>query len=206
MSKIEVEHRGLITKEEFNRFKHFFRKNGKYLGEKKRFSLIHNTSEKSVREIKDNPVDIKLRLTNKKPELAVKYGKWSGKDARREFNFSLEPNMFDDMLELLKILGYHKFVLMANTKYDYFYHGIEFSLVKVPDWGFYFEAEILTKESFKEQADRKLDHEIVELGLKVLDEDEFYDLLDELNNRRGFRIDLYKVSLKEIKKRFSDYF
>lgn len=205
MAKIEVEHRGLLTKEKFDKLKAFFEKEGKFLSEKKRFSLIY-TSGSQVEDDRDVLTDIKLRITNKKTELAVKHGKWSGKDARKEFNFFIDNKKFEDMIDLLKILGYHHVALMANTKLDYLFNSIEFSLVTVPEWGHYFEAEILTDEKSKDKADKKIDKELNNLGLHVLDEKGYYKLINELNGRDGYRLDLDKVDFKEIKKRFIEYF
>lgn len=39
--KIEVEHRGVLTDEKFKKLNLFFRKNGKFLGKKERFSIIY---------------------------------------------------------------------------------------------------------------------------------------------------------------------
>lgn len=205
MAKIEVEHRGLLTKGKFNELKTFFEKEGKFLSEKKRFSIIY-TSGNQVEDDKDILIDIKLRITNKKAELAIKHGKWSGKDARKEFNFFIDNEKFEDMIEFLKIISYHHVALMANTKLDYLFNDIEFSLVTVPEWGHYFEAEILTDEKSKDEANKKINKELNKLGLHVLDENGFYKLLNELNDRDGYRLDLDKVDFKEIKKRFSEYF
>lgn len=206
MTKYEVEHRGLLTAEKYDELIRFFDKNAKNCGTKKRFSIIYSTSKKSVREIKDDPIDLKLRVTNGKSEIALKYGKWSGKDARREFGFEIDTDQYDDFIEFLKILGYHKAVLMDNIKHDYIYRGIEFSLVEVPHWGYYFEAEIMSNEKEIDKANKKLDSEIAALGLVVLGEQEFYDLLDEFNNRPGYRIDLKKVTPDELRIRFGKYF
>ncbi len=206
MSKIEVEHRGLISSKEFEKLKSFFTKEGKFLGQKKRFSMILNTSHKTVREVKDDPVDLKIRVTNGQAEVAFKYGKWSGKDARKEFNFDFETEKFADFMEFLKLIGFSKFVLMANTKYDYLYRGVVFSLVEVPNWGHYFEAEILTDENNVVKADQIINSGLKKLGLKILDEEGFYDLLDGFNNREGYRVDLNKTPFSEIKDRFIEYF
>lgn len=206
MAKIEVEHRGLLNEFKFKELMKHFLKRGKFLGKKKRFSVIYTSSEKSVREVKGDPIDLKLRIANGEGELALKYGKWSGKDARKEFNFDLRADQFEEMIEVLKILGYTKIVLMANTKMDYLYKGIEFSLVEVPDWGYYFEAEIIATEKTKDIAIAKIDKETEKLGLKILEEEPFYDLLDELNNRKGYRFDLTKTEFSVIKKQFLDYF
>ncbi len=208
MVKIEVEHRGRLTAEKFNDLTKLFSKKAKFISVKKRFSIVYsnNIEKKSVREDKDNPIDLKLRVTNGQPEIALKYGKWSGKDARREFGFHIASEQYENYIEFLKILGYDQAVLMANTKYDYRYHDVEFSLVEVPDWGYYFEAEMLVEENQKKAAEKKIDAEVEALGLKVFSEEEFYDLLDELNNRPGVKIDLSKVETSDLKKKYGEYF
>ena len=205
MAKVEVEHRGRLSQERFLELKEYFSKNAKFIGRKKRFSIIYVTSEDFVREVKDDPVDLKLRITNGKPEVALKYGKWSGKDARREFEFKIEKEQFIDFAEFLKILGYKKAVLMANTKYDYLYKGTTLSLVEVPDWGHYFEAEILVDENKIVSADQKVEKILSHLKLKVLNEEEFFELLDEFNNRPGYKVDLEKVKISELLKKYKDF-
>jgi len=92
MPKIEVEHRGILTEKKFKELNRFFRKEGKFLDKKDRFSIIYFVSKKKVKrieEMKNVPIDLKLRITNKKTELGLKYGKWGGKDARKEFLFPI---------------------------------------------------------------------------------------------------------------------
>ncbi|OQA03292.1 MAG: CYTH domain protein [bacterium ADurb.Bin400] len=206
MIKTEVEHRGLLTRDQFDQLTRFFGQRGQVLDRKKRFSIIYLNANSSVREVKDDPIDLRVRITNGQAELAMKHGRWGGKDARREFSFKIESDKFSEMVEFLKALGYHKVVLMANTKYDYRYKGIEFSLVEVPEWGYYYEAEILTRESGQAQADKQLEDVISELGLTIIDQDNYYSLLDELNSREGYRLDLEQTDFNQIQQRFSDYF
>lgn len=206
MAKIEVEHRGRLTPEEFSRIRKYFQKNAKFLGEKRRFSIIYTTSVLSTREAKNDKIDLKLRITNSQPEIALKYGKWSGKDARKEFIFDIDPEQYDDFVEFLKILGYHRAIMIANTKHDFLFHGIEFSLVEVPDWGHYFEAEILSEEDKVKNSIQMIEKELKALKLKACDNKDYYKLLDELNNRSGARVDLNDLSTSKIKKKFKKYF
>lgn len=206
MAKIEVEHIGSIDKNKFVELTKKFRKEGKFLGEKRRFSMIYCASNNSIREAKDDLIDIKVRVTNGQAEFTFKYGKWSGHHARKEYNFEFETEKFGDFIEFLKLIGYKKYVLMANTKYDYKYKGITFSLVDVPNYCYYFEAEILVDEKDVEAAHKKMDKEISRLGIEALNQEKFYDLLDGMNNRPGHRVDIEKTSFKEIKQRFKDYF
>lgn len=206
MAKIEIEHRGLLTKKKFEELLDFFHKNGKFLGKKERFSIIYIQAKNSVAEDRDCEIDLKLRITNKLPELALKYGKWSGKDARKEFNLDIKKDQFWECVELLKILGYERCALMANTKNDFLYKNIEFSLVEVPDWGYYFEAEILADPKDITKYDKLIEKEVSALGLKVASEEEFVRLLDELNSRPGSRLEINDKTIKELRSKYADYF
>ncbi len=94
----------------------------------------------------------------------------------------------------------------ATKTYFYKYKGIEFSLVKVPNWGYYFEAEIIVDKNDIKKANKKIIRECERFGLKVLDDKDFYELLDDLNNRKGYRFNFKKQNFSDIKKRFINYF
>jgi adenylate cyclase class IV len=147
-----------------------------------------------------------LRITNKEVELVLKYGKWSGNDARKEFLIPIDSNKFEEMIELLLILGFYYGVLQATKTHLYLYKGIEFALVKVPGWGYYFEAEIVTNSNGIKKADKKIDEECKKLDISVLNDRDFCKLLKDLNNRPGFRFNFKKQDFSEIKKRFISYF
>ncbi len=68
MVKIEVEHRGLLTEKKFNELVKFLKKEGKFIGKKNRFSLIYFSHGKvaNFKLQKNNPIDLRLRITNKK--------------------------------------------------------------------------------------------------------------------------------------------
>ncbi len=206
MAKIEVEHRGGLTDRKFKELNNFLKKNGKFLKEKDRFSIIYSPRGKENIKISRSPIDLRVRITNKKSELVVKHGKWSGNDARKEFSFPINSEKFEEMTELLKVLGFYYGVLQATKTHLYLYKGIEFALVDVFDFGYYFEAEIMTESNSIEIADKKIISGCQELGLSIFNDKEFYKLLEDLNNRPGFRFNFKKESFLDIKKRFNDYF
>lgn len=164
MAKIEVEHRGLLTSKEYAKINQFFDKNGQFLDSKKRFSVIYVGSFGSVSKDRDNKIDLKVRVTNKVAELVLKHGNWSARDARKEYSFEFDSKKFSDMIEFLKILGQHQIVVMATETQLYKYQGIEFAIVKIPDWGCYFEAEILTDKNYKKTADLKIEKYVKNWG------------------------------------------
>jgi len=208
MAKVEVEHRGYLTKEEFSLLNKFFKQNGKFLGKKDRFSVIFSPfrGKETFELSKKSPIDLKVRITNKKAELVLKYGKWSGNDARKEFLFPIDPKKFEEMIEFLFILGFYYGVLQATKTYLYLYKGIELALVEAPGWGYYFEAEISTNLNGVKKANKKIGIECEKLGLDVLNDKDFCKLLKSLNDRPGFRFNLKKQKFLDIKKRFISYF
>ncbi len=207
MTKIEVEHRGKLTKKKYLELKSFLKEKGTFLCKNKRFSIIYSQrEEKRTEELCDSPIDLKLRVTNKKEELVMKYGKWSGNDARKEFCFALEKGKFDEMVEFLKILGHFHGVLQATNTDIYHYKGLDFSLVDVPNWGYYFEAEAVVSSSEVEKANRKIGKVCEELGISVLDHQGFCELLKSLNDRPGYHFNFKKQEFSDIKKKFKKYF
>lgn len=206
MAKVEVEHRGFLNEKKFSALNKFLKKNGKFLGEKDRFSVIYSPRGKETLRVVRSPVDLKVRITNKKSELVLKYGRWSGKDARKEFLFPIDSKKFEEMIEFLKILGYYYGVLQATKTFLYIYKGIEFAVVKVPGWGYYFEAEIAASPEYVAIADKKIMDTCKELELEVLNDKDFVKLLESLNDRPGFRFNFKKEKFSEIKNRFKDYF
>lgn len=186
----------------------FFKKNGKFLGKNDRFSVIYfptNKKVKRISQLKNLPIDLKIRITNKKAELALKYGKWGAKDSRKEFLFPFDSKKFDEMVEFLKVLDFYQGVLNATSTLFYKYKGIEFSLVKIPDWGYYFEAEIVTDPKDIKKADKKIIEECKRLGISTFDYSGFCKMLDDLNDRPGYRFNFKRQNFSEIKKRFINY-
>ena len=206
MTKVEVEHRGLLTGKKFKELNRTLKKNGKFLEEKDRFSVIYSSRGKETFKLGRSKIDLKLRITNKKTELVLKYGRWSGNDARKEFLFSIDSKKFEEAVEFLQILGYYYGVLQATKTYIYKYKGVELALVKVPGWGHYFEVEILTKTSLVKSADKKIMNVCDKFGLKVVNDNDFIKLCESFNERPGFRFNFKKEKFSDIKKRFIDYF
>ncbi len=207
MSQVEVEHRGLLTKEKFRVFKSFLKKEGKFLSLDKRFSIIYSQAKNDKsKKLCKSPIDLKVRVTNRKGGLVLKHGKWSGNDARKEFLFPIELKKVDEMVEFLKILGYYHGVLQATHTHRYLYKGIEIALVDVPGWGYYFEAEIITDQKSIKKANDKIRKECEKLNIEILNHKDFCKLLNSLNNRPGHRFNFKKKDFQKIKKNFTSYF
>jgi len=208
MVRVEVEHRGLLNEEKFKKLNTFLKKNGKFLGEKDRFSVIYflNGEQENFDLDQSCLNDLRVRITNKKAKLVLKHGEWSGKDARKEFSFPIETKKFGEMIEFLDALGFYYGALQATKTFLYKYKGAEIALVKVPGWGYYFEVEVLTGFNLVDNANEKIVNLCEEFGVKVINNEEFLKLCESLNMRPGFKFNFRKEKFSDIKKRFVDYF
>lgn len=206
MAQIEVEHRGSLSKKQFKDLNTFLKKNGKFLEEKDRFSVIYSPRGKENLKVSNSKIDLRPRVTNKKAELVLKYGTWGGNDARKEFSFPIELKKFEEVIEVLFILGFYYGVLQATKSYLYQYKGVEVVLVDVPKFGYYFEAEVVTDQSSIKNANEKIMSVCKELGLNIFSKKDFRKLLKDLNDRPGMRFNFKKQKFSDIKKRFKNYF
>ena len=124
MKNIEIEVRGPLSENEFTKLRKFFDKNAEFIKEKNRISFLYFRGDKipdDVNEIKDDKVDLRVRITNKKAEIMLKYGEWAGSDIRKEIPLPFDINRFDDVIEFLRILGWKVGIIYATKTYVYKY-------------------------------------------------------------------------------------
>lgn len=195
---IEVEVRGKI--EDFDKVLNNFKSKARFIEEKDRLSLIYFRHEvvKDVSDVRDEMVDLRLRITNKKSELILKYGTWGGSDSRKEISIPISINKFLEAVELLHLIGWNKGVVMETNTYVFNYKDVEFSLVKSKHLN-YFEAERLvaeTKNNRKEE--EKINEVCVEMKLKPFTDKEFIDEINKVNNS-GDKFDFERDSFDKVK-------
>jgi len=203
---IEVEIRGKIK--DFEKTLEEFRKKAKFIQEKKRISFVYFRHDvcKDVREVKNEKLDLRARITNGKAELIIKHGDWSGSDSRREISLPIELESFEEALDFLKFLDWNKGVIVTTDTFLFDYKGIEFAVVKNKHFN-YFEAEKLTKD--RKDID-KINKEILgvckEFNLEPFSEEEFINQLNVLNNIEENQFDFAKQNLSYFKEKFKEYF
>jgi hypothetical protein len=204
---IEVEVRGKIVN--FERTLEFFYNSAKFIEEKDRISFIYFREGKDVLNVKgvrDDPVDLKLRVTNKKAEMVMKYGRWGAEENRKEFLFPLELSKFSDVLEFFKNLDWFHGVIMDTKTFLFEYQGVEFALVRSGDVC-YFEAEILVdEESEVGMAKTKILKVCSEAKLKLFEDEEFMVMMNGFNSREDRLFDMRVDSFEEIRDRFAGFF
>lgn len=199
----EVEARGKLTVSTAEIVKIFKKLNAKFLGKTRRFSLIYLRNKGAD---KNNPVDLRIRVTNGKAEIILKYGKWGAFDSREEVSVPIFIKDFSNAVEMLRLIGWTHGVINVNDRYKFRYKGIEFVFVDNVV-ATYFEAERLTKTKGKIAEERKYITKICnELGVKPFSDVEFYDLIDKINKSKGRQFDFDKENFEDIKNKFKRYF
>lgn len=206
--EIEVEFIGKLSKEKFEKLKELFTRKGEFKGEKNRLSFMYFREKipRDIKEIKNEKVDLRFRITNKKPEIVLKYGTFNASHSRKEISILINPSDCEKYLEFLSLLGWNIGVIYATKTYVYNFKGIEFSLVEIKDFGYNFEAEILSSKKDIEKSKKRIIALLKKLNLKPFDEKGLNKQCNKINNKKELQFDFNKQSLNEIKTRFKEFF
>jgi len=177
----EIELRGPLTKEQYDSLIKKFSEQGEFVQDKNRVLIDYSTMIPD-QGIEGRNKDIRLRVTNKKPEIIVKLGAWGGNEQREELSILTEEGTFDTLVKVYNALGYGKGVLCERNSKVYNYNGVEFALVEVPNHSYFFEAEkVVTTEGEKDQAQKDIEKVCMDLDLSIYTDQEFYDYVEQLN-------------------------
>jgi len=206
---IEVEIRGPLTKKQFQNLKKFLAHKGKLIGHKSRLSLIYFRKQipKDVKLIKNDPVDLRLRITNGQATMVLKYGQWAGSDVRKEIEFPIDKKKFGQAIEFLKALGWTKTVVYATEAFIYKYKKIEFAVVEIKRYGYTYEAEIMARNKKEAIATRqKIKTLCSKMGLREYQSGEFEKQCNQINNTKKLQFDFVKTSFLTLKNKFKKFF
>ncbi|OIO80504.1 hypothetical protein AUJ84_03040 [Candidatus Pacearchaeota archaeon CG1_02_32_132] len=204
---IEVELRGKI--DDFEKEVQRFREFADFIEERDRFSLVYTRNEvpKDAREMLDEKVDLKLRITNGNAELILKYGSWGSEECREEISIHIKKEEFDKYVKVLGYLGWNKGLVLSTKTFVFVYKDVEFALVKSNTGYCDFEAEMIANDEIEAEKKNKHIKEMCnELGLKIFEKDEFIELINKENNTPGRKFNFEKEGFENIKKRFVQFF
>ena len=206
MAQIELEVRGELKN--FDKTLSEFKKKAKFIEEKDRITLAYFKGDlaKDVREVKDEKIDLRLRITNKKAEIILKQGEWGAKDKRKEISVPILVKDFDESVELLKYLGWSKCLIAVAKTQVFNYKSIEFAIVTQSNKHHYFEAEKLAdNDKDAEKIHAEIENVCKEFNLIPHSQEEFYDRLNRMN-RDVLIVDFNKDDWLKIKPKFKEFF
>ena len=180
VKNIEVELRGILNKNQYNKALALFKEKAKFKENKNRL-LIDYSVFLDGEGIRNRQKDIRVRATNNIPEIIIKIGSWGGSESRQELSFKGKEGEFATLVEIFNQLGFSKGIMAERNIVAYEYKRIEFALVQTRS-NYFFEAEKMarSKTDF-----RKVENEIrevcKELKLEVIDKEGFFKFVEKLN-------------------------
>lgn len=199
---IEVEVRGLLSREAYQKVRGYFEKHAKFLEEKERMLIDYSTFLPDE-GLRDRKKDIRVRVTNGIPEIVVKLGSWGGSESRKELSFKGCEGEFETLVEIFGQLGFQKGIFAVRKTLAYEYKGVEFALVEVPNHSYYFEAE---KMAHGDADFKNVEGEIRgvcrEIGLEVIDKEGFFEYIEKLNKEANEVFDFNENKQNFFKNRF----
>lgn len=199
---IEIELRGPLSKKEYVKLEKFFKQKGRFKLNKERILIDYSMFILSE-GLEKRTNDIRLRVTNKIPEIVVKIGKMGGAESRKEISILTSKGDFDKLVQLFAVLGLTKGMLCIRRSRVYMYKEIEFTLVEVPGHSFYFEAEkLISSEENKENAQEEVKQLCHELGLKLFDDKRLFAYIKKLNEEANEIFDFKNYKENYFKDRF----
>lgn len=178
---IEMELRGRLSDQEFDRLTSFLQKEGELLESQDREMILLRGYPGYSHDPIVRDTDIRLRNTNGNCEIMVKRKVTDGNVSRHETSLKLKDSTLDTVKNVIKAFGFNEGLWMHRKKDIYRYHDIEWSIVDVPGFR-YFEAEkILEKKEDFEHVRAEVEKEAKELGLTVMTPEEVRDFIYELD-------------------------
>lgn len=205
----EVEVRGAILgnfEDTLNKFKEL--NDSEFVKVKKRFSMFYfrDGDVKDVSELKNEKVDLRVRITNGEAEFVMKYGSWGGTDSRKEIEIPIGLKKVPEAVEFLKYLGWDGGAMLQTKTYVFNYKGLEFALVKTKTFN-YFEAEKMVEDKDNVDSTTKEIKVICKsLGLEPFTEEEFNKVANGFNDAPGAKFDLKEQKFEDIQKENAEFF
>jgi adenylate cyclase class IV len=199
---VEVECRGPLSRAQFLSLKNILSRKGKLVAVKKRLLIDYSTFLKG-QGLRKRDRDIRLRVTNRVPEIIVKLGAWGGAEQREELSIKTAPGTFDTLVKIFGALGFERGILAVRRITAYMYRGVEFSLVEVPGHSYFFEAELMVSDKHNtKDAHIKLKNACEDLGLEIYDSRGFFLYVLKLNREANTIFDFKNYRDNYFKNRF----
>lgn len=164
---IEIEFRGPLTKNEFQKLLSFFKNEADFIKRMKRKTFVF--------ENKDKTLDLKVRTTDGVPEIVLKKG-FVGARRREEIILPIKANSIKEVVKLFSLLGYNKGIIAIRDNYIFNYRNIEFALVRCPNDYYFYEAELINNKVIK-NPEKHIKEVLKSLNLKAWSEKEVYDFM-----------------------------
>ena len=174
---IEVEIRGIITKEEFDKAKVFL--------DQKSSSKVEDNRETYFFIVPNLNLKVANAKSNGTAKIALKTGSES-QIANEELEISIKPEDTETAIKIFNHLGFDKYKRSDQIRTNYIYKELEIALKWSQDWSYHFEMEFVTDDNSKVEELKKQLHVIAsEIGLTPMTESQLEDYITNLRKKQG---------------------
>lgn len=191
----ETEKRAGLASEEAVRLKHVI--DDRY----SRISVANRTVVVKVDNDDFSPdpdalVDIKTKLIGDQTLLSVKYGSWHGDTARQEYEVRFRREDLGNVLAILNLFGYAKFIVLATVRTTWVSDGVVITLDEYNTIGrALFEVEL--KDSNRDD-DHLIDGVFACLGVEPMNSEQTVRFVSGLNMAKEIQADLDRIPAGEL--------
>jgi adenylate cyclase class IV len=178
MSKIEIEFRSIVTKEEYDNLLTFLTNEGKDLGEDDKdssFYLLENKLLKVVENVSKGNAKVCLKLQE--------VGEGSGKE---EFEYPIAKEYVEIAKDVFDNLGFTERIDSFQKRHNFVYKEIEFAIKYSDDWSYHVEMEILIEnEAERLGAESHIKTVAKELGIQLMTDEEQKSLVEKIKAEKN---------------------
>jgi len=184
----EIEIRGKVNKDEFEKLVSFLAKKAELVDEYNRLAVDISPGFDLDSKTWKNPsqIDLRLKKSGKAEKISVKVGHYASKK-REEFEIDIKEGELTDALRLFEALGFKTGMVYQWKSRIYKYKDFEIKINEYPKEYYDWEIESLNSESDPDELAN-------ELSLHPFTEDEFQKEIEWKNNNLHDLYSLEKVS------------
>ena len=157
---IEVEVKGIISKERYEELLNFFKKEGKFINE--------DNQETHYFETKD---DLRIQKNDFFSKICFKEGELHD-EFREEIDIKCKKDEFDNLKRLFDNLGYGVLVKWFRKRHTYEWEGFTVTLDDTKGFGNIIEIEKVTTDEDKETALNLIKEKFQKLGIPISSKEE----------------------------------
>jgi adenylate cyclase class IV len=141
-------------------------------------------------------IDIKAKLIGDQAVLSVKHGSWHDAVTRQEHEVRFRPEDLGNVLAILNLLGYSRFVVLMTTRTTWTTEGAVITLDEYGKIGqALFEVELVDGNSSKEFL---IDEIFAAAGIKPMDSGQTVEFIGGLNRVKAIQVDLETTTATDL--------
>lgn len=140
-------------------------------------------------------IDIKTKLIGDQTLLSVKHGSWHGDAVRREYEINFRREDLPNLLSVLGLLGYTKFIVLTTVRTTWIGDGVIITLDEYPKLAkALFEVELEDSQA----RETLIDGVFAALGLIPMDSEQTISFIASLNRSSEIQVDLNAVQTQKV--------